>query len=96
MKIDRRRFNGGHKSAGRKSKADELKLIENLNKYCNETVVFQNLMKLIEEGNLRAIVVYLNYKYGKPTEYKINDISVHNLETIGNVITWRKTEELNK
>lgn len=66
--ADGRKNNGGHKTAGRKSKAEEFKLIEKLDKYINQQKVFETLGNLIEEGNLKAVEIYLNYYFGKPTE----------------------------
>jgi len=66
--MDRRRFNGGNKNAGRKPKANEIKLIERLDLNINQTLVFEKLKELIEGGSIRAIEVYLNYRFGKPRE----------------------------
>ena len=66
--ADGRKNNGGHKNAGRKSKAEEFKLIEKLDKYIDQQKVFETLGNLIEEGNLKAVEIYLNYYFGKPTE----------------------------
>jgi len=34
----------------------------------NQTLVFEKLKELIEGGSIRAIEVYLNYRFGKPRE----------------------------
>lgn len=80
---DGRKNNGGHKTAGRKSKAEEYKLIEKLDKYIDQQTVFETLGNLIREGNLKAVEIYLNYYFGKPTE-KVDHSS--NGETIKNPI----------
>lgn len=66
--ADGRRNNGGHKTAGRKSKAEEYKLIEKLDKYIDQQEVFEKLGELISKGQLKAIEIYLNYYFGRPTE----------------------------
>jgi len=66
--MDGRVNNGGHKTAGRKPKADEQKLIEQLDKHINSDQVFDILQGLIEEGNIKAIQIYLDRRYGKPKE----------------------------
>lgn len=66
--MDGRKNNGGHKTAGRKPKSDEVKLIESLDKHIEQEEVFEVLYGLIKEGNIRAIQLYMNYRHGKPKE----------------------------
>lgn len=67
--MDKRVNNGGaREGAGRKPKADEIKLIEALDEHIDNQKVFDTLSGLIEEGNIRAIQLYMNYRYGKPKE----------------------------
>lgn len=66
--MDGRKNNGGHKTAGRKPKADEIKLIEALDKHIDSERVFSILQGLIEEKNIKAIQIYLDRRYGKPKE----------------------------
>jgi len=54
--------------AGRKPKATELEIIENLDSIINETDVLVKLKELIDKGDLRAIQLYLNYRRGKPKD----------------------------
>ena len=68
--MDKRQFNGGHKTAGRKPKDQELKIIESLDANINTDIAFKKLSELIELGNLQAIKLYLEYRYGKPKETK--------------------------
>lgn len=67
-KIDGRANNGGHKTAGRKTKADEDKLIERLDAVIDQDEVLAKLKELIKKGDQRAITLYFNYRYGKPKE----------------------------
>ena len=66
--MDGRKNNGRHKTAGRKPKADEIKLIEALDKHIDSDRVFEVLQGLIEEKNIKAIQIYLDRRYGKPKE----------------------------
>lgn len=69
--MDGRKNNGGHSTkgfAGRKTKAEEDKLIERLDAVINQDKVLEKLKQLIEKGDQRAITLYFNYRYGKPKE----------------------------
>ena len=67
-KVDRRKFNGGHKTAGRKSKSVELALIDKLSVY--DDVAQEKLFELIKDGDFKAIQLFYAYRYGKPRETK--------------------------
>ena len=72
---------GKREGAGRKSKAEEFKLIEKLDKYIDQQTVFETLGQLIKEGSLKAVEIYLNYYFGKPTEkvdHSTNGESINN------------------
>jgi len=64
--ADGRKNNGGHKSAGRKPKADEQALIEKLSPL--EDKAFKALDDAIKEGHHWAVKMYFEYVYGKPRE----------------------------
>ena len=70
--MDGRKNNGGHKNAGRKSKAEEIQMIERLSPL--EPKAFEALEKGIEEGNFKYVQMFYNYYAGKPKETK--DISI--------------------
>jgi len=73
--MDGRKNNGGaRQGAGRPKKADEAKLIERLDKIINQDEVIEKLKELIQKGDLRAISIYMDRRYGKPTETK--DINI--------------------
>ena len=55
--------------AGRKPKAEKDRLVESLDAVLNHDEVLQHLGKLVQEGDFRAIKLWLEYRYGKPTEY---------------------------
>ena len=70
--MDRRKFNKGTKGnkGGRPSKSDELQLTEQLDKHIDRDMVIQKLRALVDEGDFKAIQLYMNYLYGKPKETK--------------------------
>ena len=65
---------GVRAGAGRPKKADEAKLIERLDNIINQDEVIEKLKELIQNGDLRAISIYMDRRYGKPVETK--DINV--------------------
>ena len=74
--MDKRKNNGGKREgAGRKSKSEEMQLIEMLNKHIDKDEAIQKLKAKIDEGDFKALQMYMNYMYGKPKETK--DISIN-------------------
>jgi hypothetical protein len=78
---DKRKFNGGHKTAGRKAKSEEVKLIEKLSTL--EPLAFDALEKGLEKGDFKFTQLFYNYYAGKPRETK--DITVSNEQPIFNI-----------
>jgi len=73
--MDGRKNNKGHKGkAGRKSKSEELQLIEKLNAHIDSDEAIIKLKEMIDEGDFKALQLYMNYMYGKPRETK--DVTV--------------------
>jgi hypothetical protein len=68
MKEDRRKYNGGHKTGGRKSKLEEVALIEKLTPL--EPLAFAALEKGLERGDFKFTQLFYNYYAGKPRETK--------------------------
>jgi len=65
--MDGRKDNGGARAgAGRKPKADELKLIEDLSEFDEEAK--KCLRDGIKDGNYQFWNKYMEYRYGKPKE----------------------------
>ena len=62
--MDKRKNNGGHKTAGRKSKAEEVQMIERL------TPLEPKAFKALEKG----VQMFYHYYAGKPKETK--DITI--------------------
>ena len=71
--MDGRKNNGGHKTAGRKSKAEEVELIERLTPL--EPKAFEALKEGIEQGDFKYVQLFYNYYAGKPRETK--DITIN-------------------
>lgn len=81
---DGRKNNGGHKTAGRKSKADEQKLIERLSPL--EDDAYKALKNALKQEQGWAIKLYFEYRYGKPKQtidtnntHTINDFDITKL-----------------
>lgn len=75
---------GARKGAGRKSKDEELKLIEKLDNIIDSDKAINSLNGLIKDGNFNAIKLYLEYRFGKPKEtiettHNINDFNIKEL-----------------
>lgn len=67
--ADGRKNNGGARpGAGRKPKADEVKFLERLDNIIDKDEAVEKLKELIDEGNMQAIKLYFEYRYGKPKE----------------------------
>jgi hypothetical protein len=65
---DKRKNNGGHKTAGRKSKSEEVQLLEKLGAL--EPLAFLALEKGLEKGDFKFTQLFYNYYAGKPRETK--------------------------
>lgn len=71
--ADGRKNNKGVKGkAGRKSKAEELKLIEKLTPY--EETAIQLLFEKLDEKDMVALKMYFEYMYGKPKQQVESEI----------------------
>ena len=64
---------GKRQGAGRKSKADEINLIEKLSPL--EDAAYQALKKGVESGDFKYVQLFYNYYAGKPKETK--DITIN-------------------
>ena len=74
--MDKRKNNGGKREgAGRKSKSEEMHLIESLNKHIDSDEAIIKLKEMIDEGDFKALQLYMNYMYGKPKETK--DVTIN-------------------
>ena len=67
--MDNRKNNGGaRQGAGRKPKAQEQKLIERLDSIIDKDEALSKLGELVAKSDIRALQLYLSYRYGKPKE----------------------------
>jgi hypothetical protein len=68
--MDKRKNNKGTKGnkGGRPPKADEIKLIERLDAIIDKDEAVGKLGELVTKGDIRALQLYLSYRYGKPKE----------------------------
>ncbi len=76
--MDKRINNGGHKTAGRKPKADEIAMIERLSPM--EDKAYKALEEGVSNGDFKFVQLYFNYYAGKPKETK--DITLNNEQPI--------------
>ena len=68
---------GKREGAGRKSKAEEMQLIELLNTHIDKDseILTDKDGNPIDADNLKALEIYLAYMYGKPKETK--DVTIN-------------------
>ena len=67
--ADGRKNNRGHKGkAGRKPKADEIKLIEQMDAIAAPAKVWRALFDRCQEGDTQAIKCWLSYRFGMPKQ----------------------------
>lgn len=78
-------WGGRRQNSGRKRKGELIKLRELLDEQVDSELVAERLVDLIENGDLRAIELYLKYRVGSPkqeidinhsgsTEFRISDV----------------------
>jgi len=67
-KEDGRKNNGGNKNAGRKPKADEIKIAEEMDAVLIPKAVWQALAEKVKEGDGQCIKTWLSYRYGMPKQ----------------------------
>jgi hypothetical protein len=67
--MDGRTNNGGARhGAGRKPKADEIKLIEQMDAIAAPSEAWAALWGKVQEGDTQAIKTWLEYRFGKPKQ----------------------------
>lgn len=77
--ADGRKNNGGHKTAGRKPKVEEQKLIERLSPL--DDIAFKALKSGLDDNANWAVKLFFEYRYGKPKEdvtntHKFSDFDI--------------------
>ncbi len=78
--MDKRKNNGGHKTAGRKPKATEQQLIEKLSPL--EDSALKALKQGLKDGQNWAVKLYFEYSYGKAKEFKEIDLNTEGINII--------------
>ena len=68
MADDRRENGGARPGAGRKPKADEIKLIEQMDAVMLPIEAWQALATKVESGDVQAQKTWLSYRYGMPKQ----------------------------
>jgi len=72
--ADERRNNGGKREgSGRRPKADEIALIDNMDKVAVPQDVWKLLYDKCQDGDTQAIKAWLQYRYGMPKQ--VTDIT---------------------
>ena len=72
--MDKRKNNGGARAgAGRKPKAEEIKLVERLSPLEDDALAA--LSEGVKSGDIKWVQLYLSYYLGKPKETK--DITIN-------------------
>jgi hypothetical protein len=67
--MDGRTNNGGSRiGAGRKPKADEIKLIEQMDAIAAPSEAWAALWGKVQDGDTQAIKTWLEYRFGKPKQ----------------------------
>lgn len=68
--MDGRKNNRGTpgNKGGRPPKADELKLIEQMDALAAPAEVWESLLKLVRKGDVQACKLWLAYRFGQPKQ----------------------------
>ena len=78
--ADKRKNNGGKReNSGRPPKADEIKLIEQMDAVLVPLKVWLALSKKVTEGDVQSIKTWLAYRFGMPTQ-TIEQNNTHELK----------------
>lgn len=78
---------GKRENAGRKPKADELTIIEKMDKAKAPDEVWQILANKVSEGDLSAVKLWLAYRFGQPQQkveqsLNLNSIPILNIDPL--------------
>jgi hypothetical protein len=70
---------GKRVGAGRKPRADELKVAEKFRYILSDEYVIKKLSEKVEQGDLKAIELWIAYTNGKPRQPVEMDVEVNNV-----------------
>ncbi len=76
---------GTREGAGRKPKADEIKLIEQLDNILVPDSVWQALAELVSDKDLQAIKLWLQYRFGMPKQTVDNNVNLKSAFSIKDI-----------
>jgi hypothetical protein len=86
--ADGRKNNGGNPTnGGRKPKADEIKLIEQMDAVLVPSELWEALAVKVKDKDVNAIKTWLSYRYGMPKQ-QIENTIIDNTENVS--ITFTK------
>jgi hypothetical protein len=80
---------GARKGGGRRTKANEIAIIKQMDAVANPKDAWRRLWKKCEEGDLQAIKAWLNYRFGMPKQNL--DVTTDG-DKIGPQIVWKKSK----
>ena len=87
---------GGYRpGSGRPKKEHSDEMKELISKFINEPAVWQRLNEIALDGDIRAIQLILDKKYGKSTAYKVtqSDVTVNAIENM-TPIYFKSTKQM--
>jgi hypothetical protein len=87
---DKRKNNGGHKNAGRKSKAEEQSLIEKLKPI--DPIARRVLQNAVNGGEKWAVELFFKYFYGLPTQVIDQTINTEDNEIRIEIVKAKKDD----
>jgi hypothetical protein len=90
--MDGRKNNGGHSTkgfAGRPTKADEIKIIEQMDAIAVPEEAWRALWEKCQDGDIQAIKCWLNYRFGMPKQ--VVDVTTQG-EKVTPPIEWIKSK----
>jgi hypothetical protein len=90
--MDGRKNNGGHSTkgfAGRPTKADEIKIIEQMDAIAVPEDAWRALWEKCQDGDIQAIKCWLNYRFGMPKQ--VVDVTTQG-EKVTPPIQWIKSK----
>jgi hypothetical protein len=75
--ADGRKNNGGARpNAGRPPKADEIKMIEQMDAIAAPADAWRKLWELCQAGDTQAVKTWINYRFGMPTQKQTVDLNI--------------------
>ena len=84
---------GGYReNSGRKTKIDELAMIEKLSPL--DELAFEKLKQGIEQNKFQYLRLFFNYRFGRPKEVQQIDLTTKQIDVP--TIVFRKSEDNNK